>query len=72
MGKGKGKGQKVYIPNQREKIKSEEPKKYFIDSDKIKDLDDVKRIFKLLNIHFTPPTNEAYIEYEDLLSEIQE
>ena len=49
MGKGKGNGQKVYIPNQREKIKSEEPKKYFI-----------------------PPTNEAYIEYEDLLSEIQE
>lgn len=72
MGKGKGRGQKIYIPNQKEKIKSEEPKKYFIDSDKIKDLDDIKRIFKLLNVHFTPPTNEAYEEYKDILSEVEE
>lgn len=48
------------------------PKKYVIDGDKIKDLEDLKVIISLLNIHFTPPSDEIYEKYKHLLSEVPE
>jgi len=48
------------------------PKKYVIDGEKIKNLEDLKFIISLLNIHFTPPSDEIYEKYKHLLSEVSE
>ena len=48
------------------------PKKYVIDGEKIKNLEDLKVIISLLNIHFTPPSDEIYEKYKHLLSEVSE
>jgi hypothetical protein len=42
-----------------------------IDGQKIKSLEDVKKIIDLLNIHFTPPTSDDYEEFKHLLSPLE-
>jgi hypothetical protein len=42
-----------------------------IDGQKINDLEDVKKVFDLLNILFTPPTVEDYEEFKHLLSPLE-
>jgi len=45
----------------------EAPKHYKIDTDKIKSIEDIKVIFKHLNMIFTPANMEMYNEMEYLL-----
>lgn len=44
-------------------------KSFVIDSEKLDSIEKIQKAFELLKIKFTPPNEEAYNEYKDILSE---
>jgi hypothetical protein len=47
-------------------------KSFMIDSKKLDSIDKIQKAFELIKIKFNPPSEEAYNEYSDILSDYTE
>ena len=71
-------GNKRYMKKMMDKAKSQEntiiqnEKSYVIDAKKLTTIESIQKAFELIHVRFNPPNEEAYKEYESILSKEEE